>query len=85
MSRQHSPDASAVHATAALWSIPAPLRMLGLTNRMYAIVRNVAIAPRSSRPTREPRADNVNVRFRMDSLIRASYRVSDANDTAETD
>ena len=51
MIRQHTPAAAAVQATALFLSSPAAERISGLTNRMYAIVRNVATAPRTSRAT----------------------------------
>src|SRR5205814_7171676 len=59
----HTPAASAVHAPSdrtTSGGIPAPARILGLTNRMYAIVRKVAMAPRSSRPTVLPRFSSSN-------------------------
>ncbi len=46
----------AVAAMALSNGIPAACRMPGFANRMYAIVRNVASAPRSSRVTVVPRA-----------------------------
>src|SRR6185295_6743161 len=59
MRMQQMPDASAVHATSDSFTsgvMPvAPARICGLTNRMYAIVRNVAPAPRSSRAGVVPR------------------------------
>src|SRR5439155_11363213 len=60
MRMQQMPAASAVEARKVPESCGvAPVafvRMSGLTKRMYAIVRNVAKAPRSSRPTVLPRA-----------------------------
>ena len=58
---QQIPAASAVQGPrerAISGGIPALARMLGLTKRMYAIVRNVATAPRNSRPTVLPRFSN---------------------------
>ena len=48
---QQMPAAAAVQATADDWFMPAPARMPGFTTRIYAIVKNVATAPRNSRPT----------------------------------
>src|SRR5439155_21550716 len=49
MRMQQIPAANAVQAMAGWNGTPAEARMRGLTKRMYAMVRNVAIAPRSSR------------------------------------
>jgi len=48
ISTQQIPAAAAVPATAASRGTPAAARMAGLANKIYAIVRNVATAPRSS-------------------------------------
>ncbi len=59
---EQMPAASAVAATADSNGTPAAARMPGLANRMYAIVRNVARAPPSSRATVVRRASSVNSR-----------------------
>ena len=48
ISTQQIAAAAAVQATAESRGTPAADRICGLTNRMYAIVRNVANAPRTS-------------------------------------
>ena len=56
MLRSHAfAAAAAVAATAGPGGTPAADRIAGLANRMYAIVRNVATAPRISAETVEPR------------------------------
>src|SRR6476620_8295583 len=50
INRQHSPAAAAVAAAAPSNGTPAAARIVGFANRMYAIVRKVASAPRISRP-----------------------------------
>src|SRR5262249_35231552 len=52
---QHTPAAKAVHAIDDCCGTPAPARIAGLAKRMYAIVRNVARPPRTSRATVESR------------------------------
>src|SRR4051812_25647459 len=69
ISTQHTAAASAVHATAEFCGTPAEARILGLTNRMYAIVRNVATAPRTSRPTVLPRAAMAKRRSRTAAKV----------------
>jgi hypothetical protein len=57
ISRHEIPAAAAVHAIAESLGTPAAARMDGLTKRMYAIVKNVATAPRASRAGVLPRSE----------------------------
>src|SRR4030095_11889932 len=52
--------AAAVAATAGANGTPAAERIAGVANRMYAIVRNVAPAPRTSAVTLDPRRAGSN-------------------------